>query len=145
MTQNPGNDADKALDPLNRNELLHFLESGSADRNNLGDVLKYMDEARKMFNYIPKLDDSGDLIENPPAKEDYNHVIKQFHEKYFQSFPWASCSSGFHDIVEHIGEDIGQICEMKVSTICGDTSCQTIHLKEILKGDLMIVLKINTY
>ena len=117
MTQNPGSDADKALDPVNRSDLLHFLESDSPDRRNLEDALKHMDEARKMFNYIPKIDDSGELIENPPDKEAYEITINKFHEKYFQYFPWATCSSGMHDIVDHIGEDIGSICEMSAQGV----------------------------
>ena len=117
MTQNPGNDADKALNPANRKDLLYFLKSDSLERKNMEAVLKLMDEAREMFNFIPKLDKAGELIATPPDKEEYNSIIKQFHEKYFQAFPWASCSSGQHDIVDHIGEDIGSICEMSAQGV----------------------------
>ena len=117
MTQNPGNDANKALDAENREILLHLLDSESADRRNLADALKLMDKARKMFDYIPKLDDLGEVIGEVPEKSMYDEVILEYHRKFFSSFPWANCSSGQHDITDHIGDDIGSICEMSAQGI----------------------------
>ena len=76
-----------------------------------------MDKARCMFDFIPKLDENGDLIGAVPSKEEYNDIIKQYHLKLYNSFPWANCSSGQHDITDHIGEDIGSICEMSAQGI----------------------------
>ena len=111
MTQNPGTDANKALDPVNRNELLHFLSVDSDDRKNLKGAMEIFDVARVMFNYIPKLDEAGHLVTEEPKEDEFLKVIKNFHEKFYGSFPWAACSSGQHDICDHIGEHIGSICE----------------------------------
>ena len=47
----------------------------------------------------------------------YDEVILEYHRKFFSSFPWANCSSGQHDITDHIGDDIGSICEMSAQGI----------------------------
>jgi hypothetical protein len=44
-------------------------------------------------------------------------VIKNFHEQFYGSFPWAACSSGQHDITDHIGDDIGSICESSAQAV----------------------------
>ena len=117
MTQNPGNDANKALDPTNRQILLHLLDSDSEDRRNLAEALKMMDVAREMFNFIPKVDDHGELLNEVPDKLAYNDIIKQYHHKFYSSFPWANCSSSQHDITDHIGDDIGALCEMSAQGV----------------------------
>ena len=117
MTQNPGKDANKALDPTNRTILLQLLNPDSDDRKNLGDALSLMDKARCMFDFIPKLDDHGEVIGDVPTPTQYNEIIKQYHQKFYNSFTWAICSSGQHDITDHIGEDIGSICEMSAQGI----------------------------
>lgn len=117
MTQNPGNDADKALNPANREHLLFFLTHESVDRKNLAEALGLMDRAREMFNYIPKLDETGELTTQVPDKDDFKTIIKNYHVTFYRAFPWAACSSSQHDIVDHIAEDIGQICEMSAQGV----------------------------
>ena len=117
MTQNPGNDADKALSPANRHHLLHFLNQDSDDRKKLSDALGFMDQAREQFNYIPKLGESGELANEVPDKEEFKAIIRKHHDTLFSAFPWATCSSSQHDIVDHITEDIGGICEMSAQGI----------------------------
>ena len=117
MTQNPGNDADKALDPNNRSVLLHLLDPESDDRKNLTSALKFMDKAREMFNFIPKLSDQGELLNEVPEQQAYKETILQYHQMFYTSFPWANCSSSQHDIADHIGDDIGSVCEMSAQGI----------------------------
>ena len=117
MTQNPGSDADKALDPDNRGTLLHFIKNDSYDKIKLAEALGFMDKAREMFNHIPKLDEKGDVTSEAPDKEEFKAVIKKYHDTLYGAFPWAACSSSQHDIVDHIAEDIGVIGEMSAQGV----------------------------
>ena len=92
MTQNPGNDANKA----NRKVLLQMLDRDNDDRKTLFEALRIIDEAKAMFDFIPKLDEHGEVIGEVPDKAKYSEVIMQYHQKFYTSFPWASCSSGQH-------------------------------------------------
>ena len=110
-------DADKALDPKNRETLLHFLKNDSTEKKKLKEALGFMDKAREMFNYIPKLDEHGDLTSEVPGQDVFKSVIKDYHDTLYRAFPWAACSSSQHDIVDHIADDIGMIGEMSAQGV----------------------------
>ena len=116
MTQNPGNDANKAFDPANRQVLLQMLDQDNDDRKNLFEALRIMDEARAMFDFIPKLDEHGEVIGEVPDKAKYSEVIMQYLKKLIHLFPGQAA---LVDSTDHIGEDIGSICEMSAQ---GDES-----------------------
>ena len=63
------------------------------------------------------LDKNGELTSEVPDKENFKVIIKDYHETLYRAFPWAACSSSQHDIVDHIVEDIGRICEMSAQGV----------------------------
>jgi hypothetical protein len=103
LTQQPGNEAEKALDPENREQLLFFLREDNVDKVHLVELLSIFDDMKKDFSYIPR---SVELDLSAPTRDSYEKKSSCFHKKLLEYFDFVSITSSLHALIDHTGVNV---------------------------------------